>query len=155
MRELVRWMLLLNQVLIDTITSKTVPILGRFTEERKKVLDALKDQLRLRNYLPIVFDFDKPSRRDIDETVSLLARMSRFVIADVTDAKSIPQELKGCVESSPSVPVVPLIWKEQRETVCLSILAGILGCCRCTNTNPWRHFCETLSPPSSRPPRKR
>jgi len=41
--------------------------------------------------------------------------MSRFIIADVTDAKSIPQELKGFVESNPSVPVVPLIWKDQVE----------------------------------------
>lgn len=99
---------------IDTITSKAVLILGRFTEERKRVLDTLKDELRLRNYLPIVFDFDKPSRRDIDETVNLLARMSRFVVADVTDAKSIPQELKGFVEGN-AIPVVPLILKGQSE----------------------------------------
>lgn len=100
---------------IETITSKAVLILGRFTEERKKVLDALKDELRLRNYLPIVFDFDKPNRRDIDETVNLLARMSRFVVADVTDAKSIPQELKGFVEGNPSIPIVPLILEDQNE----------------------------------------
>lgn len=100
---------------IETISSKAVLILGRFTEERKKVLDALKDELRLRNYLPIVFDFDKPSHRDIDETVNLLARMSRFVVADVTNAKSIPQELKGFVGENPSIPVVPLILKGQSE----------------------------------------
>jgi hypothetical protein len=33
---------------IDTITSKAVLILGRFTEERKKVLDALREELRNR-----------------------------------------------------------------------------------------------------------
>lgn len=37
---------------IDTITSKTVLILGRFTPERKRVLDALRDALRERGYLP-------------------------------------------------------------------------------------------------------
>ena len=42
---------------IDTITSKVVLILGRFTDERKAVLDALRDELRKRNYLPILFDF--------------------------------------------------------------------------------------------------
>ena len=45
---------------IDTITSKAVLILGRFTDERKAVLDALRDELRKRDYLPILFDFEKP-----------------------------------------------------------------------------------------------
>ena len=49
---------------IDTITSKLVLILGRFTTERKVILDALRDTLRARNYLPVVFDFDKPASRD-------------------------------------------------------------------------------------------
>lgn len=100
---------------IETITSKAVLILGRFTLERKAVLDAIKDELRLRNYLPIVFDFENVSNKSIDETLNLLARMSRFVIADITDAKSIPQELRGFVPDNPSVPIVPLIWKAQRE----------------------------------------
>jgi hypothetical protein len=39
---------------IDTITSKVVLILGRFTAERKAVLDALREELRQRNYLPIL-----------------------------------------------------------------------------------------------------
>src|SRR6516164_5836377 len=34
---------------IDTITSKAVLILGRFTDERKAVLDALREELRKRN----------------------------------------------------------------------------------------------------------
>jgi len=66
-----------------------VLILGRFTDERKAVLDALREELRKRDYLPILFDFDVPARRDITETMSLLARMARFVVADITDAKSI------------------------------------------------------------------
>jgi hypothetical protein len=37
---------------IDTITSKAVLILGRFTDERKAVLDALREELRERDYLP-------------------------------------------------------------------------------------------------------
>jgi uncharacterized protein YjbI with pentapeptide repeats len=94
---------------IDTITSKAVLILGRFTDERKAVLDALREELRKRNYLPILFDFNVPGTRDITETISLLARMSRFVVADITDAKSIPQELAVIVPDLPSVPVQPLL----------------------------------------------
>ena len=36
-------------------------ILGRFTPERKAVLDALREELRKRDYLPILFDFDVPA----------------------------------------------------------------------------------------------
>jgi uncharacterized protein YjbI with pentapeptide repeats len=100
---------------IDTITSKVVLILGRFTDERKQVLDALRDELRKRNYLPILFDFDKPTSRDTDETITLLARMARFVIADVSDAKAVLQELRGIVPDLPSVPVQPVIITPQDE----------------------------------------
>jgi hypothetical protein len=105
------YLILRNQKIrdvIDTITSKTVLILGRFTDERKKVLDALREELRKRNYLPILFDFDVPTTRDITETVSLLARMARFIVADLTDPSSIPKELEAIVPGL-AVPVQPLL----------------------------------------------
>jgi Pentapeptide repeats (8 copies) len=58
---------------IDTITSKVVLILGRFTEERKAVLDTLREELRRRDYLPVLFDFDKPASKDLTGTVQTLA----------------------------------------------------------------------------------
>jgi len=93
---------------IDTITSKAVLILGRFTDERKAVLDAMREELRKRDYLPILFDFAVPATRDITETVSLLARMARFSIADLTDPSSIPKELEAIVPGL-AVPVQPLL----------------------------------------------
>jgi uncharacterized protein YjbI with pentapeptide repeats len=112
------YLLLNNQKIrqvIDTITSKVVLILGRFTPERKVVLDAIRERLRSRDYLPVLFDFDKPTSRDITETVSTLAHMARFVVADITDAKSIPQELMAIVPTLPSVPVQPLLAASQQE----------------------------------------
>ena len=100
---------------IDSITSKVVLILGRFSPERKAILDALREELRKHNYTPVLFDFEKPSSRDVTETVSILAHLARFVIADITDAKSIPQELKTIVPNVPSVPVQPLILNSQHE----------------------------------------
>ena len=100
---------------IDTITSKAVLILGRFTDERKAVLDALREELRKRNYLPILFDFDKPRSRDTDETITLLARMARFIVADISDAKAVLQELRAIVPDLPSVPVQPIILAMQEE----------------------------------------
>jgi hypothetical protein len=100
---------------INTITSKVVLILCRFSiPERKAVLDALRDQLRKseRGYVPVVFDFEKPSRTT-DETIALLARMARFVIADISDAKSVLQELRGIVPDNPTLPVQPIILSGQ------------------------------------------
>jgi len=105
------YLMLYNQKIrdvIDTITSKAVLILGRFTDERKAVLNALREELRKRNYLPILFDFDVPATRDITETVSLLARMARFIIADLTDPSSIPKELEAVVPNL-AVPVQPVL----------------------------------------------
>jgi len=111
--------LLLNNAeireVIDTITSKVVLILGRFSSERRVILDAIREELRKRNYTPVLFDFEKPASRDITETVSTLAHMARFVIADLSDAKSIPQELKTIVPNLPSVPVQPILLSSQRE----------------------------------------
>ena len=84
-------------------------VLGRFTPERKKILDTIKEELRKNNYLPILFDFDKPTSRDTHETVTTLARLSKFIIADITDPKSIPQELVSIVHEIPSLPVQPVI----------------------------------------------
>lgn len=100
---------------IDTITSKVVLILGRFTAERKGVLDSIREELRRHDYLPILFDFEKPSSRDITETVSTLAHMARFIIADLSEAKSVPQELQRVVPGLPSVPVQPILAKGHDE----------------------------------------
>jgi hypothetical protein len=76
---------------IDTVTSKAVLILGSFTEGRKAILEALRDELRNRNYLPILFDFDKPDTRTTDETITLLARMARANPFEVAPRDGFPQ----------------------------------------------------------------
>ena len=47
---------------IETVGRKAVLILGRFTVERKRVLDAIRAVLREQNLVPIVFDFDGRAR---------------------------------------------------------------------------------------------
>ena len=102
---------------IDTLTAKTVLVLGRFTPERKPVLDALRQHLRQRNYVSVLFDFNKPRSRSFIDTVAMLARLARFVIADITDAKVVLQEL----ESIKAVPVPVQIIFEKGSPVTGSI----------------------------------
>jgi uncharacterized protein YjbI with pentapeptide repeats len=97
---------------IGTVAKKAVLILGRFAE-RKVVLDAIKEELRKRGYLPILFDFERSEDRDIAETVSILAHMARFIIVDITDPRSVPAELAHIVPNLPSVPVASLILDSQ------------------------------------------
>jgi uncharacterized protein YjbI with pentapeptide repeats len=94
---------------IDTIGKKAVLILGRFTVERKVVLDALRNELRNRNLLPILFDFAIPASRDVTETIKTLVGLARFVIADVTDAAEVRVELHNIVRDFPSLPVQPIL----------------------------------------------
>ena len=119
------YLLLHNQKIrdvIDTITSKAVLILGRFTDERKAVLDALRDELRKRNLLPILFDFAIPASRDVTETVKTLAGLARFVIADVTDATEVRVELHKIVPDFTSLAVQPILLRGHPEFVSLSHL---------------------------------
>ena len=97
---------------IDTLTSKVVLILGAFSPERKVVLDALRDRLRSHNLCPILFDFSVPQDRDITETVTLLARMARFVVADLTNPASIPLELQAFAPDV-AVPIRSIVLKGQ------------------------------------------
>jgi len=99
---------------INEATSKVVLILGRFTSERKVVLDALKEELSKQSYIPIIFDSEKLSSRDITETVRTLAHLARFIIADITDPSSIFLELQAIVPDI-EVPVVQLL--EETEQV--------------------------------------
>ena len=100
---------------IETVGKKAVLILGRFTDERKTVLEAVRELLRRRGYVAMLFDFAPSRRRDLTETIVALAHMSRFVIADLTDPRSIPQELTSIIPGLPSVPVLPVVLAAQSE----------------------------------------
>lgn len=96
---------------IGTIGRKAVLILGRFTPERKAVLDSLREELRKRDYLPILFDFEKPVSQDLTATVSTLAHLAQFIIADLTDPSSIPYELATVAP----VPIQPILQSGKPE----------------------------------------
>jgi hypothetical protein len=95
---------------IDTIGKKGVLIIGRFTEERKAILHAIRDELKTRYQLvPIMFEFDPLSTEPTIKTLSTLAHLSRFVIADLTEAKSVLQELTTILQELRTLPVQPIL----------------------------------------------
>jgi len=106
---------------IDTIGKKGVLLLGRFTEGRIEILERLREELRNRGYLPIIFNFDKPETKNFTETVRLLAGLSHFVIADVTNPKSAPLELQATVPEV-MVPFRPIIQKGEKPFAMLEDL---------------------------------
>jgi hypothetical protein len=106
---------------IDTVGKKGVLLLGRFTEGRIVVLERLRDELRNRGCLPIVFNFDKPETKDFTETVRLLAGLSKFVIADITNPKSTPLELHATVPEM-MIPFQPIIAEGEKPFAMLQDL---------------------------------
>ena len=64
--------------------------------------------------MPILFDFDKPASKDLTGTVTTLANMARFIIADGTDPKSLPHEL-ATILTTTIVPVKPILLNSERE----------------------------------------
>jgi hypothetical protein len=92
---------------IDAVSNKAVLILGRFNNERLLVLKAVSDALRAHNYIPILVDFEKPASRNIMETVSTIAHMSRFIIADLTEANAVAGELRHIINSL-IIPIAPI-----------------------------------------------
>ena len=73
-----------------------------------------KSSRALHDYLPVLFDFEKPESKDLTGTVTTLANMARFVIADLTDPSSVPHELATIVPTT-VVPVQTILLDGQHE----------------------------------------
>jgi uncharacterized protein YjbI with pentapeptide repeats len=98
---------------IDTTGVKGVLLLGRFTPERKAVLDVIRKKLREFGFVPMRYDLEKPTQRDFTETIKTLAGMSRFIIADITNPKSAPLELKAILPHY-MIPLVPILKEDEK-----------------------------------------
>lgn len=93
---------------LTTMATKVVLILGQFSEKRKQVLDAIRAELCGKDLIPVIFDFEGPQMRDASETVSTIAHLSRFIIADITDPRSVPLELQ-LLAPTLRVPIILLL----------------------------------------------
>jgi hypothetical protein len=112
--------------MLSEVASRSVLILGRFTETRKPVLDLIRRMLSTapHHYVPILFDFDRPKDRTMIESVLRFAAVSRFVIADLSDPKWVMAELQQVVPAFRSLPVVPIIETAQKEDEVIAHFEG-------------------------------
>jgi hypothetical protein len=111
---------------LSEVASRSVLILGRFTETRKPMLDLIRREISTppHHYVPILFDFDRPKDRTMVESVLRFAGVSRFVIADLSDPKWVLAELQQVVPAFRSLPVVPIIEATQREEEVIAHFEG-------------------------------
>jgi hypothetical protein len=110
--------------IMSELSKRRVLILGRFTGRRLEVLEGIKSHLEKHsnNYIPELFTFRKPDSRDLVEAIIGFAALSRFVIADLSEPKSVQSELEAIVPHFQSVPVVPVINRTGREYATFSSL---------------------------------
>ena len=103
--------------IMSELTKRRVLILGRFTGRRLAVLEAIKAHLKdhRNGYLPELFTFAKPKSRDLVEAILGFAALSRFVIADLSEPRSIQSELEAIAPHFQSVPIVPLLNQTGKE----------------------------------------
>lgn len=109
------YLLLEHKKLRDALNSameKGVLLLGCFSDGGLELLQAVAAQLRKRKYLPMIFDFDRPDKRDYMEKVKTLIGLSRFVIVDLS-GPSVPQELSATIPHF-DIPFIPILQKGRK-----------------------------------------
>jgi uncharacterized protein YjbI with pentapeptide repeats len=94
---------------INAMTSRGVLLLGRFGGGGLEILNFIAVKLREKQYIPIIFDFERPADRNYTETVKVLVGLARFVIVDLS-GPSVPQELYATVPHY-KLPFVPILEK--------------------------------------------
>jgi hypothetical protein len=97
--------------IMSILIKHRVLILGRFTGRRLAILKAIQSHLAAHpnRYIPELFTYSKPDYRDLIESIRGFASMSRFIIADLSEPKSLPSELEAIVPHFQSIPVMPII----------------------------------------------
>ena len=100
---------------LNSVMERGVLILGRFSDDGLELLQAIAAKLRGMEYLPIIFDFERPDSRNLTETVMTLVGLSRFVIVDLS-GRSVPNELRSAVPHF-KIPFVPIIEGRRKEEI--------------------------------------
>ena len=90
---------------INILNDKGVLLLGKFKEGGLERLYKIRDLLRSQDYLPMIFDFDRPDAMNYTETVVTMSGLSKVIIADLSGS-SVPHELKSVLYNFKKKPVI-------------------------------------------------
>jgi hypothetical protein len=89
-----------------------VLIVGRFRRDRRKLLEAIRTELRQRDYLPMFLDLESPAEANLKEMLDVLIGLSRFIIADLSGARDYPAEMELMAPAALEAPVQLLVSHE-------------------------------------------
>ena len=103
--------------IVSELTKRRVLILGRFTARRLVVLEAIKSALaaHANGYSPELFTYSKPTTHDLVEFIIAVAGLSRFIVADLSEPRSVQSELEAIAPNFQSIPIVALINQTGKE----------------------------------------
>ena len=105
--------------LITTMRTKSVLILGSFSDKSKSVLERLKKVLSNKNLIPIIFDFKPSEKQDSMETVRTIALLSNFVIVDLSIPAGQLHELASIVRNT-YIPFATIVNDDSKQTSMLN-----------------------------------
>jgi hypothetical protein len=83
---------------IDEATNRVVLLLGKFRDGGAERLNRIKSLLADYGLIPIKFDFEKPELLNLIETITIIAGLSKFIIADLS-GPSVPAEIERITSS--------------------------------------------------------
>jgi hypothetical protein len=83
---------------LNILTHRGVLLLGRFKNGGLDRLYRLREWLAAREYLPMIFDFERPDTLDLVDTIVTLAGLSKFVIADLSGPR-VPGEVRAILRA--------------------------------------------------------
>jgi uncharacterized protein YjbI with pentapeptide repeats len=91
-----------------------VPVLGSFQPNRRSILTIIRTALEQLQLIPVLFYFDKPVSRSFFDLLRYIASMAPYMIADFTDAHSIPMEVQAIIPGL-RIPVQPILSEPEDE----------------------------------------
>lgn len=83
---------------LNILNDKGVLLLGKFKDGGLERLYEMRDWFLEQNYLPMIFDFERPSNLDLTETIITLSGLSKVVVADLS-GDSVPLELQAILNN--------------------------------------------------------
>jgi len=99
-------------LVVDEVQQRVVLLLGNFSDPNLDRLSQLQAALERRGFHPVIFNFDRPKSADYGETIRLLAGLAGFIVADMSDPRSVAMEMQ-LIAPELSVPIVPVIAADQ------------------------------------------